>query len=177
MLNPGHQASMPTVSAMGHASSVASEGFMSSIATEGEGSIPMIIKATEGKLFGGMPMLSILLEAQPGLQKAVQKVINFSSRPLMFAIAGVSCFFVAVSASSSTLSHYCNSQIPEPYSCKPYLAQFFLRMAVSASATLRSLSNPSGVRCNTCLLEICLPQIFGEVFRTSRADLAHNNAR
>jgi hypothetical protein len=104
---------------------------MSSIATEGEGSIPMIIKATEGKLFGGMPMLSILLEAQPGLQKAVQKVINFSSRPLMFAIAGVSCFFVAVSASSfssvenfivalSQLSH-----IPELYSFKPYLAQPF----------------------------------------------------
>ena len=126
MLNPGHQASMPTVSAMGHASSVASEGFMSSIATEGEGSIPMIIKATEGKLFGGMPMLSILLEAQPGLQKAVQKVINFSSRPLMFAIAGVSCFFVAVSASSfSSVALSQLSHIPELYSFKPYLAQPF----------------------------------------------------
>ena len=153
---------------------------MSSIATEGEGSIPMIIKATEGKLFGGMPMLSILLEAQPGLQKAVQKVINFSSRPLMFAIAGVSCFFVAVSASSFSsvkTSHFRNSLISQSSILSNLISHNLLHMAVSAPATLRSLPNPSGVNCNTCLLEICLPQVFGEVFRTSGPDLAHNNAR
>jgi hypothetical protein len=73
-----------------------SRSFLAVIAATGESAIPSLIKATEMKIFGGMPMLSVLLDSRPGLKKALETVFKHTARPLMFAIAGVSCFFVAV---------------------------------------------------------------------------------
>ncbi len=80
-----------------NAAGTSSQAFMASIATNGEGAIPTLIKATEVKVFGGMPLLSYLIDSRPELKSAVGKALGHSARPLMFAIAGVSCFFFVVS--------------------------------------------------------------------------------
>ena len=80
-----------------NSAATSSQALMASIATNGEGAIPTLIKATEVKVFGGMPLLSYLMDSRPELKSAVGKALGHTARPLMFAIAGVSCFFFAVS--------------------------------------------------------------------------------
>ena len=80
--------------------SVKTADLVANIATKGESgesSVPALIKAAEGNLFGGMPMLSLLFEARPGVKKVVEMVLIRTAKPLMFGIAAVSCFFVVVS--------------------------------------------------------------------------------
>jgi hypothetical protein len=80
--------------------SIKAADLVANIATKGESgesSVPALIKAAEGNLFGGMPMLSLLFEARPGVKKVVEVVLIRTAKPLMFGIAAVSCFFVMVS--------------------------------------------------------------------------------